>query len=58
MKANAQTEAEIKSLIFQGAACPYADIKKGAPESGFEPESEPRQGCSQAKLAKARSARP
>jgi len=26
----------------KGYAC--ADIKKGAPESGFEPESEPRQG--------------
>jgi len=36
--------AEIKSLIFQGGSEADADSKKGAPESGFEPESEPRQG--------------
>ena len=36
--------AEIKSLIFQGGSEAEADSKKGAPESGFEPESEPRQG--------------
>jgi len=32
--------AEIKSLIFQGGSEADADSKKGAPESGFEPESE------------------
>ena len=35
---------ELRSFIFEGASFPYADIKNKAPESGFEPESEPRQG--------------
>jgi len=50
--------AELKSLAFQSASYSDSESKKGAPESGFEPESEPRQGWSQAKLAPARSARP
>jgi integrase len=33
----------LRSLIFRGASCIDAKSKKGAPESGFEPESEPRQ---------------
>ena len=35
---------ELKSLIFQIPSSSTADIKNKAPESGFEPESEPRQG--------------
>jgi hypothetical protein len=34
----------LRSLIFRGASCIDAKSKKEAPESGFEPESEPRQG--------------
>jgi hypothetical protein len=49
--------AELKSLILKSASYIDAKSKKGAPESGFEPESEPRQGPSQAKLAPVRSAR-
>jgi hypothetical protein len=48
---------QLRSIIFQGGSEADADSKKGAPESGFEPESEPRQGTSQAMLAPARSAR-
>ena len=36
--------AELKSLILKSASYIDAKSKKGAPESGFEPESEPRQG--------------
>ena len=36
--------AELKSLIFQSANGFASKSKKGTPESGFEPESEPRQG--------------
>jgi hypothetical protein len=35
---------ELKSIILQDASYIDADIKKEAPESGFEPESEPQQG--------------
>jgi hypothetical protein len=35
---------ELKSLILLNASYIDAKSKKGAPESGFEPESEPRQG--------------
>ena len=36
--------AELKLLILKSASYIDAKSKKGAPESGFEPESEPRQG--------------
>jgi len=55
-----ELESEIsglKSLLLENKASASSKSKKGAPESGFEPESEPRQGTSQAKLAPARSAR-
>jgi hypothetical protein len=35
---------ELKSLILENTSCLQNLIKKEAPESGFEPESEPRQG--------------
>ena len=35
--------AELKLLTFQSASYTDSESKKGAPESGFEPESEPRQ---------------
>ena len=50
--------AELKSLILKSASYIDTKSKKGAPESGFEPESEPLQGTTQATLAPARSARP
>jgi len=49
--------SKFKSLILEKASYNDSESKKGAPESGFEPESEPRQGSAQAKLASARSAR-
>ena len=35
---------ELKSLILENTSCLQTISKKEAPESGFEPESEPRQG--------------
>jgi hypothetical protein len=35
---------ELTSLILENTSCLQNQIKKEAPESGFEPESEPRQG--------------
>jgi hypothetical protein len=35
---------ELKSLILENTSCLQTICKKEAPESGFEPESEPRQG--------------
>jgi hypothetical protein len=35
---------ELKSLILENTSCLQNLTKKEAPESGFEPESEPRQG--------------
>jgi hypothetical protein len=36
--------AELKSLILKNVSYNNSENKKEAPESGFEPESEPRQG--------------
>jgi len=36
--------AELQLLTFQSASYTDAESKKGAPESGFEPGSEPPQG--------------
>ena len=36
--------SELKSLLLLNESASFHDIKKEAPESGFEPESEPRQG--------------
>jgi hypothetical protein len=36
--------AELKLLTFQSASYTDSESKEGAPESGFEPDSEPRQG--------------
>ena len=36
--------SELRKVILQIASNAVSENKKGAPESGFEPESEPRQG--------------
>jgi len=36
--------AELKSLTFQSTSYTDSESKKGGPKSGFDPESEPRQG--------------
>ncbi|MGZ4936909.1 MAG: hypothetical protein ACXVIP_05930 [Halobacteriota archaeon] len=44
---SAAVESEIRNLkllILKGGSCAADDREKQAPESGFEPESEPRQG--------------
>ena len=36
--------SQLKSLLLENKASASSKSKKGAPESGFKPESEPRQG--------------
>jgi len=55
-KKKSNEELLFQNNLVNNSQCPK-NRKKRAPESGFEPESEPRQGLSQAKLAPARSAR-
>jgi hypothetical protein len=49
--------AELKSLLLLNESTSIQKIKKEAPESGFEPESEPRQGSAGTLCPSARSAR-